>query len=964
MRFSIGVPPTPVTTICLLILLMPFSSRATRTCPLSCTCLYKNDNIYVSCSNPLMDKIPRLSSCTSTVSFHHVSVLKVGDDVFKTATNMCSLEFVSCKLSRMTTGSLNGLQTLRIFIIFALPNFPVTLERSAFSNLTSLTHLTIIRNNLQYFPSDMLCELPLNSKVEILNLSKNKITHLSIDICIRSHLPVLKSLYLNGNPLLSLSGEDLKPLGNVNFRFLTMTGTQIETLEPDVLKYIPHLKEITIGSDRLVYLPDGMFSAVNVSVLSLSGKNLKDIPQDIHLAGSIKIISFRGSGSSQISFGVNFQTAVNLHSISISHVPIGVISDGYFQNLINSPVEVISLTDCKIDSISLNAFNAFSKSLQKFYFAGQHSSLSNSSKLLTNISMSLINATNLKSFSFKSTGVKYLNKYTFRGFSNSNIISDLKLNDKNISSIDSDTFSPFTQLKYLDLAKNKRMTDDGLKERCFSGLFLLEHLSLKDNSFKQIPVCSRVNLSPSLKILDMSDNYLDHFTHANFAGYYNLESLKLGGNNIRTIGNSMMNLTHLSQLLLNRNGLVQLLADDLKTLSNLKELRLEDNQLLSQFVGSLQFLIKINLIDLRRNHDLCVNSRCRGMFQNLKQLSTLYLGSTRFITLESDIFLGLYNLQFLDLSLNLLSYIHPDVFVPLRNLTDLILTNNRLTTFMFGTFRHLISLRNLNLQGNPFTCNCEMFWFSQWMISTDVNVQGITVKKQYVCSNPQAQRNKDLLDYMANADCLYTDMTALFTIYILLIVVCMVISMTYRYRWHLRYNLYKLKYKKMDIELRHQQQFLYDAFVCYHYSSMNWIKAKMIPELEIKHGMKLCIHHRDWPAGEAIVDNIMNSIQQSRTTVFVVSKSFAQSLWGREEVDMAYAHFVNDRRNSIIVILMEDIENGEVNRSLRNLLTNKTYLPWKPGGKKECRFWKTLKKSLKRATIRWTIFFQIPIQNF
>ena len=156
----------------------------------------------------------------------------------------------------------------------------------------------------------------------------------------------------------------------------------------------------------------------------------------------------------------------------------------------------------------------------------------------------------------------------------------------------------------------------------------------------------------------------------------------------------------------------------------------------------------------------------------------------------------------------------------------------------------------------------------------------------------------------------------------------------------------------MDIYQGHRQQFVYDGFVCYHYSSMKWIIEKMIPELESQHGMKLCIHHRDWPAGEVIVDNIMNSIQQSRTTVFIVNKSFAQNLWGREEVDMAYTHFVNDRRNSIIVILMEDIENGEVNRSLRNLLTNKTYLPWKPGGKKERRFWKTLTKTMRRASAR------------
>ena len=948
MGISIGVPPTIVTTICLLILAMSFSSRATRTCPLSCRCLYTNDGTVAKCNNPLMDKIPMFSASTWSVNLQHTTVLTVGDDVFKTAANMDNLRFTSCKMSRVTTGSLNGLQRLRSFGIFALPNFPVTLERSVLSNLTSLISLSIIRNNLQYFPFDRLCELPLNSKVNYLSLRQNKITHLRMNICIQSHLPDLHSLNLKANPLVSLSGDDFKPLGNAVLGYLVITGTHIETIEPDVLKYIPKLEDFTIASDRLESLPDGMFSTANISSLMLSGKNIQFIPQDIGLARSIKSIHLTGSRNTQVSFGAHYQAAVNLRTLQLSYISSDVISGVFFQNLINSPVEQINLQRCKIESICLNTFEAFSKSLQRFYFKGRHNSSSNPSHILTNISMALINATNLNIFSFRYTRTKDLNKYTFRGFSNSNIISVLKLSNNNISSIDSDTFAPpFTQLKQLDLGENKRLTNDGLKEGCFSGLIQLEYLSLQSNSFRQIPVCSHVKLLPSLKILDMRENDLELLTAGNFAGYYNLEKLFLDRNRIKSIKNALVNLTQLVVLNISNNALTMVFTDDFKTLTHLQTLVLYKNKLSSQYLESLHFLFNINYLHLSFNRYFCSSQHCGSMFQNLKQLSTLKLGSTRLLALESNMFLGLHNLQFLVLSLNMLSYIHPDVFVPLRNLTDLILTNNRLTTFMLGTFRHLISLRNLKLQGNPFTCNCEMFWFSQWMISTDVNVQDITVKHEYRCSNPQAQRNKDLLDFMANSDCIYTDLTTPFTIYISLLVVCMLISMTYRYRWHLRYNLYKLKYKKMDIHHRHCQQFAYDAFVCYHYSSMKWIIEKMIPELESKHGMKLCIHHRDWPAGEAIVDNIMNSIQQSRTTVFIVNKSFAQSLWGREEVDMAYAHFVNDRRNSIIVILMENIENGMVNRSLRNLLTSKTYLPWKPGGKKEFRFWKTLTKTLK-----------------
>ena len=89
MSFPIGVPLPLFTAICLLILVIPLlGSRATRTCSLSCTCGYTNGGTDVLCRNPLMDKMPLFSSSTTRVTFDHVSVLTVGADVFKMATNI------------------------------------------------------------------------------------------------------------------------------------------------------------------------------------------------------------------------------------------------------------------------------------------------------------------------------------------------------------------------------------------------------------------------------------------------------------------------------------------------------------------------------------------------------------------------------------------------------------------------------------------------------------------------------------------------------------------------------------------------------------------------------------------------------------------------------------------------------------------------------------------------------------
>lgn len=43
------------------------------------------------------------------------------------------------------------------------------------------------------------------------------------------------------------------------------------------------------------------------------------------------------------------------------------------------------------------------------------------------------------------------------------------------------------------------------------------------------------------------------------------------------------------------------------------------------------------------------------------------------------------------------------------------LYDNMISCVMPGSFDHLSSLTQLNLASNPFTCNCHLAWFSDWM---------------------------------------------------------------------------------------------------------------------------------------------------------------------------------------------------------------------------------------------------------
>ena len=189
---------------------------------------------------------------------------------------------------------------------------------------------------------------------------------------------------------------------------------------------------------------------------------------------------------------------------------------------------------------------------------------------------------------------------------------------------------------------------------------------------------------------------------------------------------------------------------------------------------------------------------------------------------------------------------------------------------------------------------------------------------------------------------------------VVLIVFCALASLVYRNWWYLRY--YK-RQQKNNREMQRQQRhvlldaevFQYDAYVCYHSSSRRWVIDLLVPELEDNEGLKLCLHDRDWFPGRTILDNVVESIESSRKILLLVNNGFASSDWCRRETTLAYQRLVEEQNNVLIVVLLEDIEQENMDRTLRSLLSSHTYLAWAPSAKKKVRFWKALRRAIPRA---------------
>ncbi|KAK3093784.1 hypothetical protein FSP39_020177 [Pinctada imbricata] len=261
------------------------------------------------------------------------------------------------------------------------------------------------------------------------------------------------------------------------------------------------------------------------------------------------------------------------------------------------------------------------------------------------------------------------------------------------------------------------------------------------------------------------------------------------------------------------------------------------------------------------------------------------------------------------------------------------------------------SIRSVDLSGNPYTCNCDLLWFRNKLKSSSSLFH--QYPGDYICTSPNELRGLEVSKFNVTDEDCRTESVLLITLSSsgsVCVIACLIAICLYKVRWHIRYLVYILRYRKSDpIKSNgYEVNYKYDAFISYAAEDGDFVHKILLNKLEKEHGYKLCIHARDFEVGRIIADNIAENMSSSRQALLIMSRNFCKSKWCRFEQLIALDRWLNHESGPIVIIMLGELNSRNMDKDTKTLLKTTTYAQWTSNEMGQEVFWDQLLSSLKR----------------
>uniref|UniRef100_A0A8D2D7M8 Toll-like receptor 2 n=1 Tax=Sciurus vulgaris TaxID=55149 RepID=A0A8D2D7M8_SCIVU len=396
---------------------------------------------------------------------------------------------------------------------------------------------------------------------------------------------------------------------------------------------------------------------------------------------------------------------------------------------------------------------------------------------------------------------------------------------------------------------------------------------------------------------------------------------------------------------------------------SLQTLILRQNHLTSlEKTGEILLTLKnLTNLDVSKNSFHSMPEACQWP-QKMKYLN---LSSTRIHTLTNCIPQTLEILDVSNNNLNSFSLVLPQLKElhisrnKLKSLPDasslptllvMKISRNTINTFSKAQLDSFHRLKALEAGGNNFICSCEFLSFTQQQPALAQVL--VDWPDAYLCDSPSHVRGQRILDARLSVSECHRAALVSGVCCALFLLILLTGGLCHRFHgvWYMKMMWAWLQAKRKPRKAP-CRDICYDAFVSYSERDAYWVEELMVRQLENwEPPFRLCLHKRDFVPGKWIIDNIIDSIEKSHKTVFVLSENFVRSEWCKYELDFSHFRLFDENNDTAILVLLEPIEKKAIPQrfcKLRKIMNTKTYLEWPRDEAQQESFWMNLRTAIK-----------------
>jgi len=769
--------------------------------------------------------------------------------------------------------------------------------------------------------------LCVTSRRRVQNLSGQNLTDVPLNLNINTQY-----MDISHNPLVELEVAPFQRLSQLCF--LKVTHCRLRLIHPGLFFHTPKLQILNISHNELHYIPD----------LSLP---------------MLKILDLAGNQYESYQLPATFETMTNLSVLSLGSENALQVTFTDFDYLSDSSLQHLILGECvqwkRYDRGSLVKLKSLQKITLKTPFCENFDLFQNLLEDVNETQTTDLELVMVFPDLCNITGDPFRNLRTMPLLNNLTIVNTWFNSTFMMTFLKNIFLSNITTVTFVNMTYNED-TPEGIKfptlnhtmvlhSITFDGIthyqyrypiidisvdffIKLAYLKFSGTGMNIVP-CNLLSTLPSLETLDLSNNLL---TDNGFWWYpcpYEVVFPKL------------------RQLVLSKNRFEDLSFISKKThqMNNLESLDLSFNSI--HLNGPC--IWPKNIIEL----SLSNNNLGNGVFSCLSQyFQRIDLSKTGITAISQEDLLQFPLLTHLFLSFNNIKIISAALS---PTLLSLYIDHNAITTISQETLAGLPSLRTLKAGDNPFACSCNSYWFRMALNKSLLPDWPL----DYTCSTPLSLAGLLMSEYKTSKISCEPGLQTAIALPLMIVIVATLCSVFYACDgvWYTKMLWVWIRVKRRgqkQANLLSKRTFRYHAFISYSHCDSAWVEGKLVPSLEGA-GLSLCIHDRDFVPGQWIMDNIINCVEASYKTLFVLSNHFVQSEWCNYELFFAQHRALDAQQDSLVFVLLEPIPADSLPKKflkLRRLLMQQTYLEWHKDERKQQVFWANLRSMLQVADHR------------